>query len=278
MQTQWTFYFDPALPVTQALDVQIQAWEVLHVMRIPVTITVKAGQPSVTPLQANTTAQTQIDLDTSATSIAANFASTVAPINDKEWDNGPCGWTVHLGAQVSSTSSGYGLGSFDRFLPYDTTQQKSIITINQGDRINFLQLTPHAHAVSITALANYPFPPNLPTQVGDTLTEPTTHFIPSPFPVEGVVHWDGAGACITGPMFFPGQNVTVQFDVPAGTYAYMCVFHETVNMVGTIIVEPVGTVAYPANRDGDKCDSAAAAAIPLTALLAMLFALVLYLH
>jgi len=274
----WNFYFDPAL-LPSGGQVAVTVYEVLHVMKMTIIVD-SVAVTAVTPAQANVSAQTQIAADQAT--VPTIFASTVQPVNGANYDNNICAWTVHLGAQVSGSNipaNGYGIGSFDRFLPFDTVNRESVIDINEGDRINFLQLTPHAHSVSIYNITT-PFAPEAISfdPVAGTLTQPSTHYIPNIPPVAGITHWDGIGHCVLGPMLFPGNNATVEFSA-AGTYKYLCHFHEAVNMVGTIVVHPASSkVAYPSGTPSkckDLSTSSAASLFPLALLVALLAALML---
>lgn len=233
--SQWTFYFDPAILNGISGNLRLIMWEVLHGMRLELTITTDTSN-LVTPAVYNKTATTQINADKA--SVLTLYNELVTPLNQPTFDETYMAWNVYLGVQANETNSeGYGLGSFDRFVPYNNITGKSVMHINMNDTIRFMQITPHPHAVSIYSPAN-PFPANeiqRNTTMG-TLVEPLTHFSPKPFPENGLQVWDGTGQVVTGPMLFPGVHMDVRFDVPPGNYYYFCIFHEAVLMEGEIIV------------------------------------------
>jgi len=156
---------------------------------------------------------------------------------------------VLTGAQANPSKDGLGVGSLDRFIPYDFTTATSTYVINVGDSINFRQITPHAHAVSIVPSGGpNPFLEGLFYEpLTSTLVESVQQFAPTPTPdAHGVITWNGTGYAVTGPFLLAGQNLTIKFTAE-GNYALSCFFHETLGMVGTIKVVSAGTVTYPPN-------------------------------
>lgn len=98
--------------------------------------------------------------------------------------------------------------------------------------------------------------PHVTVSVGDTVTFdmgknvglPIPHTVtfgpepPAPIPVGNPAAWDGTGTLSSGVLLPPGfgppgrSTYTVKF-TKAGVYAYICMFHDTMGMIGSVTVQ-----------------------------------------
>ncbi|MFZ3167372.1 MAG: TIGR03118 family protein [Candidatus Methanoperedens sp.] len=124
-------------------------------------------------------------------------------------------WHVLVGGETTDMSL-QGLG----FYP-------GVITINEGDRINWTVGASEPHTVSFLS--------------GDSIPEPGSPA--TLLPIGGFIY-NGTGHVSSGIML-PGMNYTLNFTEP-GVYTYQCLLHP--GMGGVVIVQPNGS-SYPFTQD-----------------------------
>lgn len=131
----------------------------------------------------------------------------------------PIGGT-HLAAGISPAPGGgerSAEGTVLRFLDRHSATMPST-TIKLGSTVTWTNLSNNeVHTVSFAAVG-HPIPPGPPYQ-----------------PPAGGSTYDGSAYTNSGVMF-PGASYTLKF-TKKGTFQYVCLFHDNVGMVGTVVVQ-----------------------------------------
>lgn len=129
------------------------------------------------------------------------------------------GTTIAAGVSPAAVNNVPSTSTVLSFLSGDRLNSTSV-TVKAGTTVTWVNLSNNEPHTVTFPVAGQPLPP-LP---GDPFTPPI-----------GGSTYDGSAVTNSG-MMYPGQQYSLTFTKP-GTYSYLCLFHDQLGMLGTVIVQ-----------------------------------------